>query len=249
MTRFDDLTGERQPDDLPDPADCALALIDGFRPTDQGNALRLIRLADGRIRYVHLWGKWIVYSDGRWNIDFKEALIGSTRRQRPPGAVHRRRRPRREDPRRPPPLGPHLGIVPCGHGDDPPRPQLPRRPRPTHRTRPQAVAPQRAQRHHRPAHRRPPPPRPRRPPHRPGPGRLRPGRHLPRCGTPASNGGNRTRRSARSSSGPAARRSPATRWRTCSSTTAPAPTARRSSSRRSSTCSASTPSPRRRGCS
>ena len=78
MTRFDDLSGARvPPDDLPDPADADLALVDGFRPTDQGNALRLIRLADSRIRYVHRWGKWIVYEDGRWILDFKEALIGA----------------------------------------------------------------------------------------------------------------------------------------------------------------------------
>lgn len=49
-------------------------LADGFRPTDVGNAERLIRSADGRLRFVHAWGKWLVYDEGRWIVDFGDAL-------------------------------------------------------------------------------------------------------------------------------------------------------------------------------
>lgn len=51
------------------------ALADGHRATDAGNSARLAQLADGKIRYVHAWGKWIVYRDGRWRIDNTDALI------------------------------------------------------------------------------------------------------------------------------------------------------------------------------
>jgi putative DNA primase/helicase len=53
----------------------AEALSDGFRPTDAGNAARLVSAADGRIRFVHAWGKWLVYSEGRWIEDAKDALV------------------------------------------------------------------------------------------------------------------------------------------------------------------------------
>jgi P4 family phage/plasmid primase-like protien len=52
-----------------------LALADGHRATDVGNADRLAALADGHIRYVHAWSKWIVYTDGVWQIDTSDALI------------------------------------------------------------------------------------------------------------------------------------------------------------------------------
>jgi putative DNA primase/helicase len=51
------------------------ALADGHRATDVGNADRLAALADGHIRYVHAWQKWIVYRDGAWRIDAGDALI------------------------------------------------------------------------------------------------------------------------------------------------------------------------------
>ena len=51
------------------------ALADGHRATDAGNSARLSGLAEGKIRYVHAWGKWIVYRDGRWRIDNTDALI------------------------------------------------------------------------------------------------------------------------------------------------------------------------------
>lgn len=53
----------------------AMALADGHRPTDTGNADRLAANADGRIRYVHAWCKWIVYSDGVWQVDTADARI------------------------------------------------------------------------------------------------------------------------------------------------------------------------------
>lgn len=51
------------------------ALDDGFRPTDVGNADRLVAAAAGRARFVHAWQKWIVYTDGRWAIDTGDALV------------------------------------------------------------------------------------------------------------------------------------------------------------------------------
>lgn len=53
----------------------AFKFPDGHRPTDVGNANRLLEHAGGRIRYVHAWGKWIVYERGRWIIDEKDALV------------------------------------------------------------------------------------------------------------------------------------------------------------------------------
>ena len=53
----------------------AEALADGFRPTDAGNAARLVSAADGRIRFVHAWGKWLVYREGAWTEDAKDALV------------------------------------------------------------------------------------------------------------------------------------------------------------------------------
>lgn len=61
-------------------ADTALALVDGFRATDVGNADRLVAAADGLIRHVHRWGKWIVYDDGRWVIDYGNALMAQRAR-------------------------------------------------------------------------------------------------------------------------------------------------------------------------
>lgn len=55
--------------------DVAAILPDGFRGTDSGNAMRLVALADGRIRYVHAWQKWLVYTEGRWWLDTGDALV------------------------------------------------------------------------------------------------------------------------------------------------------------------------------
>jgi putative DNA primase/helicase len=53
----------------------AFRLPDGHRATDTGNSNRLLEAANGRIRYVHAWGKWIVYLDGHWIVDEKDALV------------------------------------------------------------------------------------------------------------------------------------------------------------------------------
>ena len=49
--------------------------FDGYRLTESGNASRLIDIANGRLRYVHKWGRWIVYRGGRWDIDAGDALV------------------------------------------------------------------------------------------------------------------------------------------------------------------------------
>lgn len=54
--------GERDTDEV-------YALADGQRPTDVGNANRLVAVADGHVRYVAEWGRWIVYDEGVWHID------------------------------------------------------------------------------------------------------------------------------------------------------------------------------------
>jgi P4 family phage/plasmid primase-like protien len=59
----------------------AFKFPDGHRPTDVGNANRLLQHAGGRIRYVHAWGKWIVYQGGRWIVDEKDALVTETAKQ------------------------------------------------------------------------------------------------------------------------------------------------------------------------
>jgi putative DNA primase/helicase len=51
------------------------AALDGYRLTDTGNASRLVKLLDGRARFVHAWGKWVVYRAGRWVIDENDALM------------------------------------------------------------------------------------------------------------------------------------------------------------------------------
>jgi putative DNA primase/helicase len=51
------------------------ALSDGHRATDVGNAARLLELADGQLRYVHAWGKWLVYRSGRWTLDENDVLV------------------------------------------------------------------------------------------------------------------------------------------------------------------------------
>ncbi len=48
---------------------------DGYRLTDTGNAQRFVDHAAGQVRYVHQWGRWIVYRSGRWIIDGNDALV------------------------------------------------------------------------------------------------------------------------------------------------------------------------------
>jgi putative DNA primase/helicase len=65
-------TGEIHDDD--DDVDDVLVAFDGCRLTEAGNALRLVDLAAGKLRYVHAWGRWIVYRGGRWCVDEGDTL-------------------------------------------------------------------------------------------------------------------------------------------------------------------------------
>lgn len=53
------------------------ALADGHRGTEVANADRFVAATAGRARYVHAWGRWIVYDDlaGVWRIDTGDALV------------------------------------------------------------------------------------------------------------------------------------------------------------------------------
>jgi putative DNA primase/helicase len=59
-------------DDL---SDETAVMPDGYRASDSGNARRLVALAEGRVRYVHAWHKWLVYLDGRWVLDHGDVLM------------------------------------------------------------------------------------------------------------------------------------------------------------------------------
>ena len=49
---------------------------DGLRLTDVGNAQRFVDLAAGEVRYVHRWGRWIVFDRrGYWSVDIGDALV------------------------------------------------------------------------------------------------------------------------------------------------------------------------------
>jgi P4 family phage/plasmid primase-like protien len=63
----------------------AFRLPDGHRATDVGNAARLVEAAADRLRYVHAWGKWLVYHRGRWIVDDKDALVTEIAKQVPRG--------------------------------------------------------------------------------------------------------------------------------------------------------------------
>ena len=43
--------------------------------TDSSNAWWLAQLEGDQIRYVHAWGKWIVWSENHWKVDGGNALI------------------------------------------------------------------------------------------------------------------------------------------------------------------------------
>jgi putative DNA primase/helicase len=59
-----------------EPSDDDLGVApDGYRLTDTGNAKRFVDQAGGRVRYVHQWGRWIVYRAGRWIVDGNDALV------------------------------------------------------------------------------------------------------------------------------------------------------------------------------
>ena len=59
-----------------EPSDDDLGVApDGYRLTDTGNAQRFVDHTGGRVRYVHQWGRWIVYRAGRWIVDGNDALV------------------------------------------------------------------------------------------------------------------------------------------------------------------------------
>lgn len=66
---------------MPPREDTSQPLPDGYFPSDSGNARRFVDLAAGRARYVPAWGKWLVYSDGRWHIDLSTAYATELGRQ------------------------------------------------------------------------------------------------------------------------------------------------------------------------
>jgi putative DNA primase/helicase len=72
---FADSAGGLSEEHRPPTAETGLEFPDGHRATDVGNAARLLDQAGGRLRYVHAWGKWIVYQRGRWTLDENDALV------------------------------------------------------------------------------------------------------------------------------------------------------------------------------
>lgn len=65
------------------PARVGNILADGFSKSEVGNADRFVAASAGRARYVHAWGRWIVYDDidGVWRIDFHDALVTELAKQ------------------------------------------------------------------------------------------------------------------------------------------------------------------------
>ena len=84
MTFSDQGVPRHFPAEEPDPA-VIEALADGLRPTDSGNADRLLVFASERLRFVHAWGKFVVWDEGRWVIDFGSVLATEMATE----AVHR----------------------------------------------------------------------------------------------------------------------------------------------------------------
>jgi hypothetical protein len=57
-----------------------VAVPDGLRPTDGGNADRLIALPGDHLRHVAVWRKWCCWDRCRWRIDYRDRLpLGRTR--------------------------------------------------------------------------------------------------------------------------------------------------------------------------
>jgi putative DNA primase/helicase len=67
--------GEPMNADLIAAPDTIFVAFDGLRLTDTGNSVRLIRQGNGKLRFVHAWGKWLHYADGKWVVDYKEVLV------------------------------------------------------------------------------------------------------------------------------------------------------------------------------
>jgi len=52
-----------------------LAGVDGVHYTDVGNADRLIAAYGEQLRYVPIWGRWLVFSGGRFRLDHGDTLV------------------------------------------------------------------------------------------------------------------------------------------------------------------------------
>ena len=65
----------------PEKSDQIAVASDGYRLTDAGNAQRFIDEASGRVRFVHEWSRWIVWRDGRWNVDASDAMVTEMAKQ------------------------------------------------------------------------------------------------------------------------------------------------------------------------
>lgn len=59
------------------------AAADRHHLTDVGNARRFVAIAQGRIKYVHAWQKWIYWERGVWVIDEGEVLTRELAKQVP----------------------------------------------------------------------------------------------------------------------------------------------------------------------
>ncbi len=64
------LNGERPP-----AINSPLAGVDGIHYTDVGNADRLIDAHGEKLRYVPIWGRWLVFSGGRLRLDHGDTLV------------------------------------------------------------------------------------------------------------------------------------------------------------------------------
>ena len=71
------------PTDMPAEDVLEMDATDGFRLTEVGNAHRLVTLAKGELRYVHAWGKFLVYKDGRYIVDTKNVEVTGLAKQIP----------------------------------------------------------------------------------------------------------------------------------------------------------------------
>ena len=155
-------------------------LPDGLGPTEIGNAARLIRHAGHQLRYVHAWGKWLVYIDGRWILDEKDALVTELAKGVSADLFTAGRQLRCDTWQEGSQAGVDVGDAilhrQCHRRHDQTRPRRARRHRQPRTARQRPVAAQRRQRHHRPAHRRAAGAQPRRSVHHAGPGGLRPQR-------------------------------------------------------------------------
>ncbi len=52
-----------------------LAGPDGYRYSDVGNGQRLIARHGEHLRFVDLWERWLVYANGRWQLDHAETMV------------------------------------------------------------------------------------------------------------------------------------------------------------------------------